>query len=361
VSKARKPRFGKPGMSARLTAGGAVASAGILALSLVAAPPDSHGARTEARAVQLVALALPLAAPSGALLEKFISDNHAQTFVPVVSVGGDATDITTAVVTAPRTFESAMDPAINNQQVNDAPLAATTADWTQNPVLGPILGFAGVVLLFLPLIVLVIVACPICAVANEAYYAISFIAEILGLPIPPYPGASTATAEANPPTAPTLTGDPLLGDSSPDITATEGPADAAPGTEAGTAGVFATGLNASGDDISRSLSALNPFSTDQGDKQAGTDGENSGPQTLLPGLTKLTPKSLTDGFKFTPAKPGSAEGDNQTGGPAAKVVANVSDSLQQVANNVGTTVQKATDSVKGLSGLNGGHKVDSNG
>ena len=118
-------------------------------------------------------------------------------------------------------------------------------------------------------------------------------------------------------------------------------------------------LNAVGDGIDNSLSALNPFGTDQGNKQVGTDGENSGPQTALGRWRKLTPKSLTDGFKFTPLKPSASMRDNQTGGASAKVGTKVSDSLQQVANNVGTTVQKATDSVKGLNGLNGGHKVDS--
>jgi hypothetical protein len=118
-------------------------------------------------------------------------------------------------------------------------------------------------------------------------------------------------------------------------------------------------LNAFGDGISKSVSTLNPFSTDQGDTQAGTDGENSGAQTPPGHWTKLTPKSLTDGFKFTPLKPSASMRDNQTGGASAKVGTKVSDSLQQVANNVGTTVQKATDSVKGLNGLNGGHKVDS--
>ena len=120
-------------------------------------------------------------------------------------------------------------------------------------------------------------------------------------------------------------------------------------------------LNAFGDGISNSLSALHPFSTDQGTKQAGTDGENSGPQTPLRRWTKLTPKSLTDGFKFTPLKPTSSKGNNQTGGPRAKVGANVSDSLQQVGQNVEKTIKKATDSVtKGLSGFNA-HKVDSKG
>ena len=142
----------------------------------------------------------------------------------------------------------------------------------------------------------------------------------------------------------------------------------APGTSADTndGNVFGSpdklvDLNAFGDGISNSLSALNPFSTDQGNKQVGTDGANSGPQTPLGRRTKLTAESLTDGFKFTPLKPRSSKGDNQTGGPRAKVGANVSDSLQQVGKNVEKTIKKATDSVtKGFSGFNG-HKVDSQG
>ena len=142
----------------------------------------------------------------------------------------------------------------------------------------------------------------------------------------------------------------------------------APGTSADTndGSVFGSpdklvDLNAFGDGISNSLSALHPFSTDQGTKQAGTDGANSGPQTPLRRWTKLTAKSLTDGFKFTPLKPSSSKGDNQTGGPRAKVGANVGDSLQQVGKNVEKTIKKATDSVtKGFSGFNA-HKVDSQG
>ena len=135
----------------------------------------------------------------------------------------------------------------------------------------------------------------------------------------------------------------------------------APGSSADTNGGGVVGspdkvvdLNAVGDGIDNSLSALNPFGTDQGNKQAGTDGQNSGPQTPLGRRTKLTPKSLTDGFKFTPLKPRSSKGDNQTGGPVAKVGANIGDSLQQVGKNVEKTIKKATDSVtKGFSGFNG--------
>jgi hypothetical protein len=80
-------------------------------------------------------------------------------------------------------------------------------------------------------------------------------------------------------------------------------------------------LNAVGDGVAHSLSALNPFGTDQGNKQAGTDGQNSGPQTPLGRATKLTPKSLTDGF--TPLKPRSSKADNQIGRPVATVGANI--------------------------------------
>ena len=76
-------------------------------------------------------------------------------------------------------------------------------------------------------------------------------------------------------------------------------------------------------------------------------------------LVKPAPK-MTDGFKFTPPKPGSPKGDNRAGGPLAKVGANIGHSLHQIGQNVEKTIQKATDSVtkgKGFSGFNG-HKVD---
>jgi hypothetical protein len=65
-------------------------------------------------------------------------------------------------------------------------------------------------------------------------------------------------------------------------------------------------LNAVGDGIAHSLSALNPVSTDQGNEHAGTDGENSEPPTPLGRWTKRAPQSLTDGVKFTPRKPRSS-------------------------------------------------------
>src|SRR5258708_30292147 len=115
VASGHRARFSScPSVRCHLATGSALASAGILALGLVAAPPDSDGARTEVRAVQLAAWALPSAAHLG-VLEKLIS-NRAQTVLPVtrVAVGG-AADVPavvvktpTAGVTTPLPFDSAI-------------------------------------------------------------------------------------------------------------------------------------------------------------------------------------------------------------------------------------------------------------
>jgi hypothetical protein len=226
-----------PSVRSHLTCGVAVASAGILAAGLVAAPPDvkvANAARTEVRAVHLAALALPLAAPSGALPEKFIND-QALTVVPVTQVVGDATGIATAVATIPRTFvrvvqpsgsptqqirataEPQIDPAISSQVVNNTALASTIEPID---VFGLIFA-AGFVVFFVAGIFVQYVLFTLFSVIEGP------CCDASGLVVA---GASTATVEEKPPTAPTLTGDPLLGDSSPDITATEGPADEAQAT-----------------------------------------------------------------------------------------------------------------------------------
>ncbi len=115
--------------------------------------------------------------------------------------------------------------------------------------------------------------------------------------------------------------------------------------------------NAVGDGIATSLRALNPVSIEQ----TGADGQNPGPQTPLGRWRTLTPRSLTDGFKFPPLKARSSPADNQTGGPSAKAGANIGGSLQQLGQNVVKTVKKATDSVtKGLGGFSG-HRAESKG
>lgn len=117
-----------PSVRSQLTGTGAV----ILALGLVAAPPEPIGARTEARAVQLASTALSPAPSSGALLKQFIK--HQAQFVALVAplVSGGGTDITTTDVasrtgnvTAPITFQSTTDPARSSQVTDNATLAAT--------------------------------------------------------------------------------------------------------------------------------------------------------------------------------------------------------------------------------------------
>jgi hypothetical protein len=217
-----------PSVRTYFTSSVAVASAGILALGLVVAPPDVPGARSEDRAVQLVALTLPSTAPSAAILEKFVR-NQAQTSALVTRVvqGGGAADINTDA-TAPLAFvrvgqptgsptqavrttaESTIDPAIERQLVNDSASVATTGD-----SLGT-LAF----ILALPFIVVV-------TPFAFAFFALLFVVSFIQGAI-----ATEAIATAAP-----LASDPILSDSARVTTATEVPADAKPATEAGKADV----------------------------------------------------------------------------------------------------------------------------
>jgi hypothetical protein len=223
-----------PSVRRHLNAGVTVASAGILALGLVAAPPGVRGLGTEVRQVQLAALALPPPALLGAL-EKFIS-HQAQTVLPgtkVVAVG--AADIPAAVVktptageSTPSIFDPAIDPAPNPQRVDAAALApTTTALAISAPLLAaipePILAVVGIILLFGPIILLVILACPPCALFNF----LTFTIPSLFIPFAPLSAVSAASIEIAP-TDPTLANDPLLSDVSPAATAAEGSADPSP-------------------------------------------------------------------------------------------------------------------------------------
>jgi len=221
----------------RLDVGGAVASAAVLALSLVTATPDVHDAGTEVRAVRLAGFALPSPAYLAAL-ETF-TGNQAQIVAPVIKVAADgAAEIPAAVVvrtpaasvTNPLTF-SAENPTINSQQLNNVALAETTAAdpwqelWQQYvyPVIVGIILFGVVVVAYLNYIFSAI---------NQA------IADFLGLPTQPAAsGASTAAGQANATAAPTLTSDPLVSDSVSVATATAEPADAAPTAETGKSGI----------------------------------------------------------------------------------------------------------------------------
>jgi hypothetical protein len=230
----------RPSVRSHLAAGGAVAGAGILALSLVAAPPpDFNGARTEVRVVRLAAFALPPAAPLVALLEKFVS-NQAQNVVPVSPVVGGAADITTAAVTA-LTFVGAAQPTGSATPAIGATAQSTIApaitsqpadfsSWLTALEQDPTFGWIGQIIagaIFFGLIVGGFVVGTVVSWWNSIFP-----------PQPAISGASAATAQANATTAPALTTNSLFSGSAPVTTATAGPADAAPAKEAlGKAGV----------------------------------------------------------------------------------------------------------------------------
>ena len=191
------------------TTGGVVASAGILALSLVTAPPDFDSPTTEVRAVRHAAVSLATATTWAALLERLISD-HPQIVVPVAQVVSGAAYISEPAMTTPLASvrveqptstptqvvraigEPAIDPAINSQALNSTALASTTGP-TLDSVLSVIFA-VGFVVLFVALI-------PVAFVYGFIGYNI--IDPILGLlGRLPIAGASTATAEANPTIAP---------------------------------------------------------------------------------------------------------------------------------------------------------------
>jgi hypothetical protein len=198
-----------------LTAGGAVATAGILVLSTVAAPPELQDTRAEVRAVHLTGSAVPPTKTWVATLEE-LSSNQARTGVLVSQVGG-AADVTTVVMTthtAGVAKSREFDPVPTPNTVDAVTLAATPiADLgaifqplLKIPVVGAAVAYTA---LFLVFFVYIPVAWFVEAVYDE-------IAGVLGLPPTlPLPGVVTATAYAD--TTPDLkvTSDPPLRDSAP--------------------------------------------------------------------------------------------------------------------------------------------------
>jgi len=225
-----------------LAAGGVVASAGILALGLVVVTPDFHSARTEVHAVQLTTLRLEAAQMDA--LEKFIG-NHAEAIRHVSEVvAGGAADIPATLlktldlgVSNPKTVDSVNDPAINSQSLEAAALAEPLAAVSLlDPILGivvPILGLLlnpQALLLFAPIILLVVLACPPCALFNFVGGIISsFLIDLV--PVAAVAAAPLATFEAKA-TDPTLTDEPVRNDVSSTAATTNPSADAPSGPKA---------------------------------------------------------------------------------------------------------------------------------
>ena len=116
-----------------------------------------------------------------------------------------------------------------------APTAMAAPAWgilqplLSNPIVGPIIG---ITLLFGPVILLVVLACPPCAVFNVVSGLIRSI--IIDLtPVPALATVSAAMVEAQPAIAPTSTSGAPPSDSAPVAIASAGPADAARTAETG--------------------------------------------------------------------------------------------------------------------------------
>jgi len=193
-----------PSVRRHLKSGVTVASAGILALGLVVVTPGFDGARTEVRAVELAARTLPTAAERwDAQLREFISNHTARVVADGGVADGSAAVVNTSTTDgrAQLTVESKTDPAIIGQSVEAAALVAPTAAVSiLDPILGivtPILGLLlnpGALLLFGPIILLVVLACPPCAVFNFFTGIISsFLVDLV--PVPALAAATTAMVE----------------------------------------------------------------------------------------------------------------------------------------------------------------------
>ena len=194
--------------------GVAAVGAGVLALSLVAAPPDADAVQTELRPVQLLAFA-----PSSTVLSAAIYDEYirqlSQTALPVpqVVVAADRTvegatiplglvravrsaGAATQLIDAPA--RSVVGPAIESQEVTNAAVASPGV--ITNPILRSIIA-AGLFFVVIPAFWVIIIATS----------AINVVLDALGLPllpnvpdppfgpVPPLATATTTpTAESNP-------------------------------------------------------------------------------------------------------------------------------------------------------------------
>jgi hypothetical protein len=203
----------------RLAAGGAVAGAGVLALGLVIAPPDSDGPSPRVQAVRLANLALSPAARSVVLLDEWVR-SQSRNVAPVAVVVPAPVDITSAVTTArsaivvnPPAFDLALDPATVSQKIRDAALAAAKAilePLLGNPIISPIIG---PILLFGGFGVLIL-AVTIIRVVDQVQVAISdLVGSLPALPLLRTASATSTDVEAI--VATTLTSDPQVSDPAP--------------------------------------------------------------------------------------------------------------------------------------------------
>lgn len=192
----------------------AVAGAGILALGLVIVPPEAHYMKNEVHAVQLSALTLAPASSPGDLLTKF------------VVAAAQTADTTPPVVTPSLALRSAQDLTDNDAgsgqaaaTLGDAPAPSVSGDPLLDAIYGifsPYLALLnpGVLLLFGPVIVLVFLACPVCAIFNVVSGFIQSVVDAF-TPIPATALAATESVESKETAAFSLSAAPDIGDTVP--------------------------------------------------------------------------------------------------------------------------------------------------
>ena len=184
---------------ARLVAGGAIATAGIIAWALVVVPPDVNDVTREVRSVQLAAFPLPRIAPSAGVVLPRLAGNDARTGVPVVElVAVDPADIAAGVVTIPNAGPTTLlkrDAGSNPQMVDAGALAAPTAALS---IPEPLLPILGPLILFGPIIALGLLILPFNLPAVITFYVQSTILYITDFLSGAAFSASTLAVAANP-------------------------------------------------------------------------------------------------------------------------------------------------------------------
>ena len=211
---------------------GAVASAGILVLGLLAAPSDVHGGeQNEVAAVRLAAVAQFQAAPSTMLMD-LVDRSQVGTVVPITAVLGVDRD------GIPSTRRNSAAGVTNSVEFNSLTAPATAAAPVLGAILQPLLSIpivgavVGITLLFGPVILLVVLACPPCAVFNVVSGLIRSILIDL-TPLPALATVSAAMVEPQPAIALTSTSGAPPSDSAPVAIAGAGPVDALRTAETG--------------------------------------------------------------------------------------------------------------------------------
>lgn len=208
-----------PSVRRHLTTGVTLVSAGVLALGLVAAPPDVRGTGPEVRQVQLAALTLSPPALLSAL-EKLIS-GRPQGVVPLTRVtDGGVADIPTAALRDRRTQmasgtnQLSTEAAVMSEQISTAAIVPPNPALLLNafamllpvPLRVPFLVFVAIPLDFILVPLYHYIVLPIANAVNAVLGAIGFSA------LPAALGPVTAGVDANATLVPSLTSDQLATD-----------------------------------------------------------------------------------------------------------------------------------------------------